>query len=169
MVDQSVKDIAARAVTYPGKLLKGIPSFVFTPPLGWVLDEAPGAIGVVRLPREVDGFWVNAMLSHDRVGRTVDFQAVAKATFAAAERTSQELTLIEEKLARFGSLVMYLRAMELTADERRLGQIHAIFFAPVSEGGKTVDMFQFVLTAPAGAMGGIAVPFMEMLSTFRFT
>lgn len=169
MVDPSVTDIAARAVTYPGTLLKAIPSFVFTPPLGWVLDEAPGALAVVRLPREVDGFWVNAILSTDRVGRTADFQSVAKATFAATERTAKDLTRIDEKLVRFGSLVMYLRAAEFTADARRLGQIHAIFFAPVTEGGKTVDMFQFVLTGPAGAMDGITGPFTEMLSTFRFT
>jgi hypothetical protein len=163
-------DIAARAVVHPGKLIPGIPRFVFTTPLGWVLDEAPGALCVLRLPREVDGFWVNAILSHDKVARAVDFESAAKASFARLKRTSPDVKANGERLVRFGDQVMYLRGVELTAGEgRRLGQFHAMFFAPVHEAGKTVDFFQFVLTAPVGAMDGLTKPFIECLSTFRFT
>jgi len=166
--DISTADVAARAVVHPGKLIPGIPSFVFTVPLGWVLDEAPGALAVVRLPKEVDGFWVNAILSHDKVARSVDFEAAAKASWARLKRTSPDATENGERLVRFGNLVMYVRGVELTANGQRIAQFHALFFAPVSEGGKTVDFFQFVLTAPVGAMGGLVKPFMESLSTFRF-
>ena len=161
-------DIAARAAVHPSKLIPGVPPFIFTVPLGFVLDEAPGALAVVRTPAEVDGFWVNAILSHDKVGRAIDFEAAAKATWAKLKRASPDATDSGEKLVRFGDLVMYVRGAELTANGRKLAQFHALFFAPVTEGGKTVDFFQFVLTAPVGAMGGLVKPFMELLSTFRF-
>jgi len=164
----STADIAARAVVHPGKLIPGIPSFVLTVPLGWVLDEAPGALAVLRLPKEVDGFWVNAILSHDKVARSVDFEAAAKASWARLKRSSPDATENGERLVRFGNQVMYVRGVELTANDKRIAQFHALFFAPVSEGGKTVDFFQFILTAPVGAMDGLVKPFMEALSTFRF-
>lgn len=164
----STADIAARAVVHPGKLIKGTPSFVFTTPLGWVLDEAPGALAVLRLPKEVDGFWVNAILSHDKVARSVDFEAAAKATWARLKRSSPDAIEQGEKMVRFGNQVMYIRGVELTANGQKLAQCHALFFAPVDEAGKTVDFFQFVLTAPLGAMGGIVKQFTEALSTFRF-
>lgn len=166
--EQSTADIAARAVVHPGKLITGIPSFVFTTPLGWVLDEAPGALAVLRLPKDIDGFWVNAILSHDKVARSVDFEAAAKASWARLKRTSPDATENGERMVRFGNQVMYVRGVELTANGQKIAQFHALFFAPVSEGGKTVDFFQFVLTAPVGAMGGLVKPFMEALSTFRF-
>ena len=153
--DNSTADIAARAVVHPGKLIPGIPSFVFTVPLGWVLDEAPGALAVLRLPKEVDGFWVNAILSHDKVARAVDFEAAAKASWARLKRTSPDATENGERLVRFGNQVMYVRGVELSAGGKQLAQFHALFFAPVNEGGKTVDFFQFILTAPVGAIGGL--------------
>lgn len=168
MTEPSAADIAARAAVHPGKIIKGIPSFVFTVPLGWVLDEAPGALAVVRLPKEIDGFWVNAILSHDKVARATDFESAAKATWARLKRSSPDATENGEQLVRFGNLVMYVRGVELTANGIKLAQFHALFFAPVNDAGKTVDFFQFVLTAPVGAMGGLAKPFMESLSTFRF-
>ncbi len=164
----STADIAARAVVHPGKLIPGIPAFVFTVPLGWVLDEAPGALAVLRLPKEVDGFWVNAILSHDKVARSVDFESAAKATWARLKRASPDATQNGERLVRFGDQVMYVRGVELTANDKKIAQLHALFFTPVSEGGKTVDFFQFVLTAPTAMMGGLVKPFMEALSTFRF-
>jgi hypothetical protein len=107
-------------------------------------------------------------LSHDKVARAVDFEQAAKITWSRLKRTSPEATANGERLMRFGSQVMYLRGVELTSGERKLAQFHALFFAPVSEGGKTVDFFQFVLTAPVGAMSGLTKPYIEMLSTFRF-
>ena len=46
--------------------------------------------------------------------------------------------------------------------------MQTLWFTPVSEGGKVVDLFQLVLTAPATAMPKFSGPILEMISTFRF-
>jgi hypothetical protein len=162
----------SRVVVYPSQMLRPIPSFVFSVPLGWVLDEAPDALAVIRTPEEVDGFWVNAILSHDRVPRAVDFKQAAQVTFAKLQRTSPDAKATMERLARFGANIVYLRGVEMAAPKtgRPLGQLHALFFAPVDadDKGKTVDFFQFIATAPADQMNRFGPAFVEMISSFRF-
>ena len=128
-----------------------MPSFVFSVPRGWLLDEAPDALAVIRTPDEVEGFWANAILSHDRVARAVDFDAAAKVTFAQLKRTNPEA---DGGLRAGGPLRHQHR---LPAGHRaegaqvgpRLAQLHALFFAPAADEGKTVDFFQIVATSPA--------------------
>lgn len=162
----------SRVVAYPSKLIRGIPNFVFSVPLGWVLDEAPDALAVVRTPEEIDGFWVNAILSHDRVPRSVDFKQAAQYTFKRLQQGAPDATATMERLARFGSNVVYLRGVEMSAPKtgRALGQLHALFFAPVDpdDKGKTVDFFQFIATAPADQMNRFGPAFVELISSFRF-
>jgi len=162
----------SRVVAYPSKILKPIPSFVFSVPEGWVIDEAPDALAVIRTPRAVDDFWVNAILSHDRVPRTVDFKQAAQITFAKLKKGSPDTKVTMERLARFGANVVYLRGAEMQAPKsgRQLAQLHALFFAPVDKDdkGKTVDFFQFIATAPSDLMGRFGNAFVEMISTFKF-
>jgi hypothetical protein len=164
-------DLTARLATYPGSMLRPIPSFVFSVPRGWLLDEAADALAVVRTPEEVDGFWVNALISHDRVPRAVDFEAAAKTTWVRIKQASPDATPTLEKMARFGTNVVYLRGVELTAPKsgRKLGQLHALFFAPVEGEGKTVDLFQIVGTSPNDVMERFAPAFLEIIGSFRFT
>ena len=86
-------------------------------PAGWLLDESADSLAVVRTPEEVDGFWVNAIISHDRVPRAVDFEAAAKTTWARIKQSSPDATPTLEKMARFGNNVVYLRGVELKAPE----------------------------------------------------
>ena len=60
-------ELTSRVALYPSAMIKPVPSFIFSVPAGWVLDEAPDALVVARTAEQVDGFWVNAILSHDRV------------------------------------------------------------------------------------------------------
>jgi hypothetical protein len=164
-------DLTARLAVYPGTQLKPVPSFVFSVPQGWLLDEAADALAVIRTPEEVDGFWVNAIISHDRVPRAVDFEAAAKTTWVRIKQSSPDATPTLEKMARFGNNVVYLRGVELTAPKsgRKLGQLHALFFAPAEGEGKTVDFFQIVGTSPADLMERFAPAFLEIVGSFRFT
>jgi hypothetical protein len=164
-------ELTARLAVYPGEMIRPIPSFVFSVPRGWLLDEAADAIAVVRTPEEVDGFWVNAIISHDRVPRAVDFEAAAKTTLARVKQSSPDANPTLEKMARFGTNVVYLRGVELKAPQsgRELGQLHALFFAPAEGEGKTVDFFQIVGTAPANLMERFAPAFLEIIGSFRFT
>ena len=163
--------VFSRVVAQPGRLLTAVPPFVFALPEGWVLDEGPSALAIIRLPKEIDGFWVNAILSHDKVARAVSLQRAAQVTWAKLQQSGvKDLVPKGEKGLVFGSTQIYVRGCEFTSpDDRALAQLQAIWFAPVTEGGKTVDLFQLVLTAPKELMPKVTAPIIEMLSTFRFT
>jgi hypothetical protein len=163
-------ELTARLAVYPGAMLRPVPSFVFSVPRGWLLDEAADALAVIRTPEEIDGFWVNAIISHDRVPRAVDFEAAAKTTWARIKQSSPDASPTLEKMARFGTNVAYLRGVELTAPKsgRKLAQLHALFFAPAEGEGKTVDFFQIVGTSPADVMERVAPAFLEIIGSFRF-
>jgi hypothetical protein len=164
-------ELTARVAVYPSALIKPVPPFIFSVPSGWVLDDAPDALVVARTPEQVDGFWVNAILSHDRVPRAVDFKQAAQATWARLQKTSPSAKVTMERLARFGTNVVYLRGVELEAPKsgRQLAQLHALFFAPANEGGKTVDFFQLIATSPQDRMDHFGPAFVELVGSFRFT
>jgi hypothetical protein len=105
------------------------------------------------------------------VPRAVDFEAAAKPTWVRIKQGSPDATPTLEKMARFGNNVVYLRGVELTAPKsgRKLGQLHALFFAPAEGEGKTVDFFQVVGTSPADLMERFAPAFLEIVGSFRFT
>ena len=159
-----------RTVVYPSAEVPGVPAFVFAAPDGWVLDEAPDAICVVRSPEQVDDFWLNAVISHDRVARTVDLEQAAKATWARIVAESPSASVNMERIARFGDNVVYLRGVQLDAPKsgRPLAQLHALFFAPAAEGRATSDLFQIIATSPATVMGRIGAGLVEMIASFRF-
>ncbi|MDZ7673979.1 MAG: hypothetical protein U5K30_02780 [Acidimicrobiales bacterium] len=164
-------DLTARVAVYPSAMVRPVPSFLFSVPRGWVLDEAPDALVVARTPEQVDDFWVNAILSHDRVPRSVDFKQAAQVTWARIEKSTPSASVTMERLARFGTNVVYLRGIELDAPQtgRSLAQLHALFFAPAHDEGKTVDFFQFIATSPQDRMEQFGPAFIELVGSLRFT
>jgi hypothetical protein len=164
-------DLTARVAVYPSAMIKPVPSFIFSVPAGWVLEDAPDALVVARTAQQVDGFWVNAILSHDRVPRAVDFKQAAQATWSRLHKSSPSAKVTMERLARFGTNVVYLRGAELAAPKsgRALAQLHALFFAPAPDEGKTVDFFQLVATSPQDHMEQYGPAFVELVGSFRFT
>jgi hypothetical protein len=164
-------DLTARVAVYPSATIKPVPPFIFSVPPGWVLDEAPDALVVARTAEQVDGFWVNAILSHDRVPRDVDFKQAAQATWARLQQTTPSAKVTMERLARFGPNVVYLRGVELEAPRsgRPLAQLHALFFGPAPDEGKTVDFFQLIATSPQDHMERFGPAFVELVGSFRFT
>jgi hypothetical protein len=170
VTDVKPGELTARLLVQPSAMVPGVPPFVFSLPAGWVVDEAPGAVAVLRLAEQVDGFWINAIVSHERVARSVDFKTAAQVTWAKVQRDSPGVRSTFERLARFGANPVYLRGSELTAPEtnRRLAQLHAMFFAPTNEGGKVVDFFQIVCTTPAELSEQFGPQFVEIIGSFRF-
>ena len=163
-------ELTSRVALYPSAMIKPVPSFIFSVPAGWVLDEAPDALVVARTAEQVDGFWVNAILSHDRVSREVDFKQAAQATWGRLSRTEPSAKVTMERLARFGSNVVYLRGAEMDAAQsgRAVAQLHALFFAPANDEGKTVDFFQLVATTPRELMDRYGPAIVELIGSFRF-
>lgn len=162
--------LTARIAVHPSAMVPGIPRFVFSVPDGWVVDEAPSALCVVRQPTDDAGFWVNALIRHDKVPRAVDFERAAKVTWAKLKRSTPSATEHGERLLRFGSNVVYTRGVELDGPGGRpLAQMQAMFFAPVSEGGKLVDFFQIVGTSPRDdSVPANMKAFVEIIASFRF-
>jgi hypothetical protein len=170
MAAEKPSELTARLVAQPSAIIKGIPPFVLSVPQGWLVDEAPNALAVIRLPEQVDGFWINAILSHDRVARSMDFKQAAQITWTRLQRENPDVQSTFERLARFGTNTVYLRGSELTAPQsgRKIAQLHAMFFAPVDEGGKVVDFFQIVCTTPADLAEKYGAEFIEIIGSFRF-
>ena len=157
-------------MVYPSSTLRPVPSFMFAVPAGWVVDEVPDALAVVRTPEQVDDFWINATLSHDRVGKAIDLEKAAKATWARVQQGSPDAKVSMERMARFGDNVVYLRGIEIQAPQsgRTLAQLQALLLAPSEEGAKTRDFFQIICTTPPDAMGGMGPVFVALISSFQF-
>jgi hypothetical protein len=168
--EEQPQTLTSRIAVHPSEMIPGIPRFVFSVPDGWVVDEAPGALCVVRQPNEDKGFWVNAIVRHDKVSRTVDFEQAAKITWAKLFRDNPSAVETGERLVRFGSNVAYTRGAELDGpDGRRLAQMQSLFFAPVSEGGKLVDFFQIIGTCQIdSSIKANMDAFVEIIASFRF-
>jgi hypothetical protein len=159
-----------RIAVHPSSAIPGAPAFVFSVPDGWVIDEAPGAVAVVRPQQQIADFWVNAVLSHDRVARSVDFRQAAAFTWDRVVKQAPDAQIGFEKFFRRDDLVVYLRGSQLIAPRsaRSIAQLHAIFFAPVVDSGKLVDFFQVVGTAPVEVMDQIGPALLEVVTSFRF-
>lgn len=162
--------LTARIAAHPSDMIPGIPRFVFSVPAGWVIDEAPSALCVVRTPKEIDGFWPNAIIRHDSAPRSLDFEKAAQLTWAKLKRDTPDATDHGERLMRFGSRVVYTRGVELPGpDGRRLAQLQSLFFAPVDDAGKTVPFFQIIGTTTVGPRTDDDMKsFVEILASFRF-
>jgi len=156
---------------YPSRSIRPIPSFMFSVPDGWILDEGPDSLAVVRTPEAVDGFLPNAILGHDRVPRSVDLQRAAEVTWAKLVKQRPDAEVKTEKVANFDGLLVYLRGVEMPSpnDGRQLGQLHALFFAPALEVGKTTDLFQWVCTSLVDQQERVGHAFVELIASFRFT
>lgn len=160
-----------RVAVYPSRALRPVPGFTFAVPRGWVLEESPDALAAVHTPEAVDGFWVNALISSDRVARSVDLPHAAAATLARLQQRCPEATVTMEKFARFGERATYLRGVELTApgSDRRLAQLQAMFFAPVEGPGTTVDLFQIIGTCLQPQLERFGADMVGIVASFRFT
>lgn len=166
---QQTSELTERLAIQPGNI-RGVPSFVFSIPVGWVMDEAPNSLAVVHGPVAVDGFWPNLVISHDRLGASVDLKTAAQATWAKLQRQAPDAKVTFEKTARFAENVMYMRGVEMTSPQskRKLGQLHGLCLAPRPEGAKTVDLFQLIATSLTDPANSPVSQFVEIIGSFRF-
>ena len=168
---ERMTDLVGRLAVYPSEVIKPVPPFVFAVPRGWVLDEAPDAMAVIRTPEEVEGFWPNLVLTHDKVARATDLEQAAKVTWAKLKQQCPDADIDMQKLVKFNGLPMYLRGCTMSAPQsgRKLAQLHALFLAPLTGKGRTMDLFQFTGTCPDDQTDQAAPVFLDAISSFRFT
>jgi hypothetical protein len=167
--DNDPSDRTSRLAVQPGTI-RGIPSFVFSIPEGWEVDEVPNALAVVRPPEPTDGFLSNLMIRHIRLGAGVDLKFAAEATRVTTLKMSPEATISFERAARFGETVVHLRGLSLVSPEsqRRLGQLQGLCMAPKGASDKTVDLIQMVGTSLEDIDPSPAAQFMEVIGSLRF-
>ena len=137
---------------------------------GWEVEEAPNALAVVHAPEAVDGFWSNLLISHDRLGVSVDLKLAAQASWSKVLRQAPDAKITFERTVKFGDNVMYLRGAEMTAPQsnRPLGQLHGLCFAPKADDAKTVDLFQLIATSLTDPANSPVPQFIEIIGSFRF-
>jgi hypothetical protein len=159
----------SRLAVQPGTI-RGVPAFVFSVPEGWVVDEMPNALAVVRPPEAIDGFWPNLMIRHIRLGAGVDLKLAAEATKAKLLKESPDATVTFERMARFGANVMHMRGLSVTSPQtqRRIAQLYGLCIAPKAESAKTVDLIQMVGSTPEESDDSPASAFIEIIGSFRF-
>lgn len=154
---------------YPSAALRPIPSFTVGVPRGWEIDEAPDALGVLRVPEPVDGFWVNLILTADRVDHRVKLAHAATVTLERLQAQSPDLKVVQDRVADFGGRTIAIRVIELTAPSsgRELTQVQGITVADRAEGAKTRDLFQLTGTCPREHTDRYGPVFVEVIASFR--
>ena len=88
-------------------------------------------------------------------------------------RFHPDLRVLTERVAKFdgGRRETYIRVAEMTDEDRKLTQMHALFFAPEIPGARTRDLFQIVATIPSDgsdANDAIGVHVIDIVKSFRF-
>jgi len=161
-------DLTSRLVSQPSSTIPGVPPFVLSAPEGWTTDRVPGALAVFRQPQPAGDFYSNAILSHSVAPKTFEFKQAAQATWAQLKRANPDANPKFERMVAFGTNQVYLRGAELTRENKKYSQLHAIFFAPPPEGAKVVDYFQIVCVAPSDQIDAVGPEFMTLIGSFRF-
>lgn len=155
--------------TYPSAVLRATPSFTIAVPAGWVVDEAPGALGVIRVPEEVDGFWVNLIISADRVDHRLKLAHAASVTLERLMAECPDAEVMADRIAQLDGQLISTRVINLTAPGtgREITQIQGLTAAPRAEGAKTRDMFHLTGTTPRSVVERFGPVLVEMISSFR--
>ena len=155
-------------VVYPSATLRPVPSFTIAVPQGWVVDEAPDAIGVLRTPEEVDGFWVNLLITADRIDRRLKLAHAASISLEQILAQSPDAKVLHDRLATDAGMSTYLRIMELTSPAGTpLVQVQGLVAAPAEDGAKTRDLFQLMGTCPAGRVKQFGPVLVRAIASFK--
>lgn len=156
---------------YPSRDIKPVPGFAFSVPNGWILDEAPNALAVARLPEALDDFWVNVWITADTVLRSLDIEKAAQITWARMKQQQPSAEVTTERYARYRERITHLRSVDVDRGGAKVSQVHALFFAPIDKDdlGKTVHLFQIVGTCLAPQLDRVGPDMVEIVASFRFT
>ena len=70
--------LQAERFTYPGPLVRAIPTFAMDLPAGWQVSEYPGSLFAMRCAEPVDGGWGNVIVQHQRVLAETTLESAAQ-------------------------------------------------------------------------------------------
>jgi hypothetical protein len=158
-------------VVFPSAALRPVPGFTIGVPAGWEVDEAPDALGVMRVPEPVDGFWVNLLITTDRIDHRVKLAHAASISLDRLREQCPDVVVRTDRIADVGGRLVSVRALELTAPTsgRRLTMVQGLTVAPRAEGAKTRDLFQLTGTCPAADADRFGPIFVDTIASFRLT
>jgi hypothetical protein len=164
----STRPDTERTVVYPSVAVPAVPAFVFTGAVGWTIEEAPGALVVLRAPQQSDGSALDAVLRHNRVPGELTLEEAAKRSWARIQREAPDVKLSFERVATFGTNIAYLRGYSYAVDGSTTAELHALFLAPKGDGRKTADLFQLSVTGAPEVVRRRGEEFLDMVASFRF-
>jgi hypothetical protein len=151
---------------YPSPVIRPVPEFTVDAPEGWVASELPGSLLVLGTFDDVSP-WANVILRHERSPRPMTLETVAKESWVRLLGVVPDATLIDEQVARFGDVIMYVREARLPHDDGDRRQIQAFCFGP-TEDRPTLDLFEITCLTEDGDETHLAT-FGQIVSSFRFT
>jgi hypothetical protein len=156
---------------FPSAALRPVPSFTIGIPSGWRIDEAPDALGVLRVPEMIDGFWVNLLITTERVDHRAKLGHVASVALEQLKRQHPEVVVKADRVAEIDGRVMSIRVLELTAPDsgRELTIVQGLTAAPRAEGATTRDLFQLTGTCARADANRFGPVFVDTISSFRLT
>jgi hypothetical protein len=156
---------------FPSVALRPVPGFTIGVPAGWQIDEAPDAIGVIRVPEPVDGFWVNFLITTDRVDHRLKLAHAASIGLDRLRQQCPDVVVRTDRIADVGGRLVSVRALEMTAPTsgRQLTMVQGLTVAPRAEGAKTRDLFQLTGTCPTDHAHRFGPIFVDTIASFRLT
>jgi hypothetical protein len=158
-----------QAAVYPSAELPAIPAFAFAVPNGWTVEASPDALAVARTAEAVNGQWISALVTADRVPPQLKLADAAAISLSRIKERAKDVEVMTERSADFDGRATYVRGLSFTgSDGQKVGQLHALFFAPAADGDKVRHLFQIIGTCPASTMDDHGPRFLEVIRSFRF-
>jgi hypothetical protein len=156
---------------FPSAALRPVPSFTIGVPAGWRVDEAPDALGVIRVPEPIDGFWVNLLITSDRIDHRVKLAHAASIALDRLRQQCPDVVVRADRVADVDGRVVSVRALELTAPTtgRQLSIVQGLTVAPRAKDATTRDLFQLTGTCGRAEADRFGPVFVDTIASFRLT
>lgn len=176
-------------IAYPGTVLRAVPSFSCTCPTGWVATEAPGALLVISPASATaaagDGAGaagavggagavgapvsVEVRIEWVRVPAATRLMDLASANLARRRRSAPDLTVVTQKLGRFGATPAHLSGCAWTVDgDVRAAQLQVVIASPVEAGREVVDALILTGVCAEADAPALVPEFVRIASSLRF-
>lgn len=157
-------------ITYPGPLMRPVPTFSMDIPVDWVVTEFPNALFLISTLLEPDagGPWSNVIVRHERVLPSVSLESYSAWTWQSLVADFPDAVIKESVHIQFACLHL-LRDAEVhwPTDKDLAARIDSFVFGPDTE-HPTRDLFQFTWLNPSAAGDERKLIYVDMLRSIRF-
>ncbi len=168
--EEAVKKLHLAELTFPGPLIRPVPSFTMGVPQGWLVRDCPGAIFAMGTADDDDGPWSNVIVRHERVMAVATLEDVAAADLVRLENDYPGVEVLEASAVEFRNTVQYVRTSKLRMAgwDGLVNRNDSFLFGPPPP-GPVADVFHFIWMNDWEATGPWAEIYAAMMATLEFT